>query len=44
MVAGFRSVRWRGLDEQYQPVSTGVYLCVLQAGNFRETKKIILLK
>ena len=44
MVAGFRSVRWRGLDEQYQPVSTGVYLCVFQAGNFRETKKIILLK
>jgi len=44
MVAGFHSVRWRGLDEQYQTVSTGVYLCVLQTGNFSETKKIIFLK
>ena len=44
IVAGFNSVRWKGLDEQYQPVPTGVYLCVLQAGNFMKTKKIILLK
>ena len=41
---GYKSVRWNSTNNQGQPVSAGVYLYSIEAGNFRQTKKMILLK
>ncbi len=38
------SVIWNGTDESGKPVTTGVYLYKLQAGNKIYTKKMLLLK
>ena len=43
-VAGFRSVKWDATNNLSQPVSAGMYIYTIQAGNFRQTKKMILLK
>jgi len=42
--AGFREVVWDGTDRSNHPVSGGVYLVSMQAGYFRATQKILLLK
>ncbi|UCH84984.1 MAG: T9SS type A sorting domain-containing protein [Candidatus Latescibacterota bacterium] len=41
--AGFSS-RWNGMNDQGQPVSSGVYFYRLTAGNRTLTKKMVLLK
>jgi hypothetical protein len=44
---GFRAIRdviWKGDDQNGVPVSSGVYYCVLRAGNERRTQKLVLLK
>lgn len=38
------AVRWDGLDEYGQPVATGVYFYNIIAGNFRCTRRMVLLK
>ncbi|MHA2018753.1 MAG: T9SS type A sorting domain-containing protein, partial [Promethearchaeota archaeon] len=38
------SIIWNGTDESGKPVTTGVYLYKLQAGNKIYTKKMLLLK
>ncbi len=38
------SIIWNGTDDNNQPVSSGVYLYKLQAGEFSQTKKMILMK
>ena len=43
-VAGSHQVQWDGKDRQGHPVSAGVYLYTIQAGDFISTKKMILLK
>ena len=43
-VAGYRSYQWDGRDTMGRPVSAGVYLYQIQAGEFVETKKMVLLK
>ena len=42
--AGFNSVQWNATNNKGQPVSAGVYFYKIQAGNFVDTKKMILLK
>ncbi len=42
--SGSKSVQWNAKNNQGQPVSAGVYLYSLEAGDFRQTKKMILLK
>ena len=42
--AGFKSVQWDGSDSMGKPVSAGVYLYQIQAGEFVQTKKMVLLK
>jgi hypothetical protein len=41
---GTRSVVWNGRDDGGNPVSSGVYFYVLDAGKQRLTKKLVLLK
>ena len=42
--AGFKSVQWDATDSFGKPVSAGVYLYQIQAGEFVQTKKMVLLK
>jgi hypothetical protein len=42
--SGYKSIQWDATDNQGQPVSAGVYLYTIEAGEFRQTKKMILLK
>ena len=43
-ISGFKSVQWNATNNQGGPVSAGVYLYKIQAGDFVDTKKMILLK
>ena len=42
--SGYKSVQWNATNIQGEPVSAGVYLYKIQAGNYVDTKKMILLK
>ena len=42
--SGFKSVQWNATNNQGQPVSAGVYLYSVEVGEFRQTKKMVLLK
>jgi hypothetical protein len=42
--AGFKSVQWNAINNRNEPVSAGLYLYTIQAGEYRQTKKMILLK
>ena len=37
-------VQWNGLNQSGNPVSTGVYFCRLQAGDYSKTIKMVFLK
>ena len=41
---GFKSVQWNTADMHGKPVSAGVYLYQIRAGEFVQTKKMVLLK
>ena len=41
---GFRSVQWNAADDLGLQVSAGMYIFTIQAGDFRQVKKMILLK
>ena len=41
---GYKSIQWNATNNQGQPVSAGVYLYSIEAREFRQTKKMILLK
>ena len=42
--AGYKSVQWNATNNRNEPVSAGLYLYTIQAGEFRQTKKMVLLK
>ena len=43
-LSGYKSIQWDATNNQGEPVSAGVYLYKIQAGDFVDTKKMILLK
>ena len=42
--AGYHSTLWNATNDLGSPVAAGVYIYAIQAGEFRSTKKMILLK
>jgi hypothetical protein len=42
--AGYKSINWNATNNAGSPVSAGIYLYQVQAGKFRQTRKMILLK
>ena len=41
---GYKSIQWNATNNLGQPVSTGLYFYTIQAGDFIQTKKVLLLK
>jgi len=41
---GFKSIQWSGIDFRGTKVSSGIYICVLKANNFKQSLKMVLLK
>ena len=42
--AGYKTIQWNATNDKNEPVSAGIYLYEIQAGEFRQTKKMVLLK
>ena len=42
--SGYKSVQWNATNDKGQPVSAGVYLYSIEVEEFRQAKKMILLK
>ena len=42
--AGYRSIQWDATNNLGEPVSAGMYIYMIQAGEFTKTKKMVLLK
>jgi flagellar hook assembly protein FlgD len=42
--AGYKSIQWDATNEAGSPVSAGLYLYTIQVGEFRHTKKMVLMK
>ena len=42
--AGYRSVIWDATNDYGKPLSAGIYLYQIQAGEYMQTKKMVLLK
>ncbi len=42
--AGYKSVQWNATNDKGKPVSSGVYLYHISAGNYSSIKKMLLLK
>ena len=40
----YKSVQWNAANNQGEPASAGIYIYTIQAGDFVDTKKMILLK
>ena len=41
---GYKSIQWNATNGRNEPVSAGLYIYTIQAGEFRQTKKMVLLK
>ena len=44
VTAGFHSTLWNATNDMGSPVSAGVYIYTITANDFRDVKKMILLK
>ena len=42
--AGYKSIRWNATNDRNESVSAGIYLYTIHAGEFRQTRKMALLK
>jgi hypothetical protein len=42
--AGYKSIQWNATNDAGKPVSAGVYLYTIEAGEFVRTRKMVLLK
>ena len=42
--AGYKSIQWNATNDKNRPVSAGLYLYTIQAGEIKQTKKMVLLK
>jgi hypothetical protein len=42
--AGHYSATWRGRDENDRSVATGIYFVQMQAGDYRQVRKLVLIK
>jgi hypothetical protein len=42
--AGYKSIQWNATNRRNETVSAGLYLYTIQAGDFRKTRKMVLLK
>lgn len=42
--AGYKTLQWNAANHSGQPVSAGLYIYIIKAGNFSQTRKMILLK
>ena len=42
--AGFKTIQWNATNDKNEPVSAGLYFYTIKAGDFKETKRMILLK
>ncbi len=42
--AGYHSIRWDAKNDMGEGVAAGMYIYTIQAGEFRATKKMVLLK
>ena len=42
--AGYKSIIWNATNEIGSPVAAGVYVYTIEAGSFRQSKKMLLLK
>ena len=42
--AGYKSLYWNATNDNGQPVSAGLYIYSIQAGQFNQTKTMVLLK
>ena len=43
-LTGFHQVTWNATNNSGDPVSAGMYIYSIQAGDFRETRKMVLIK
>ena len=41
---GFKFIKWDAKNDRNEPVSGGLYFYTIQAGEFRQTRKMVLLK
>ena len=44
MDPGYRTITWNATNDLGQSVSAGMYIYTIHAGDFRQTKKVVLLK
>jgi len=42
--AGYKSIQWNATNNLGEPVSAGIYIYMIQAGQFRQARKMALLK